>query len=192
MSPSPSVAVAIPQPAPAHRDGVDLLDACHRQTRMTLGTLAALISRIDRLGVDAQARALAAEVVEFFGTTGRLHHEDEERHVFPRLLASPDAELVQAVQRLQQDHGWIEEDWRELGPQIDALAGGQSWVDLDVLREGVEIFIALSQEHMALEESLIYPALKAQLAAQDRRAMGREMVARRRAIRQARPQAARA
>ena len=40
------------------------------------------------------------------------------------------------------------------------MAGGQGWVDLDILREGVEIFVALSQEHMALEESLIYPEAK--------------------------------
>lgn len=177
---TPQASTPLPDAAPASRDGVDLLDACHRQTLLTLGKLAALITRIDRHGTDAEAQALAAEIVDFFSTTARQHHEDEERHVFPRMLESPDPEIVQAVQRLQQDHGWLQEDWRELGPQIDALAGGQSWVDLDILREGVDIFLALSHEHMALEESLIYPALKAQLVTRERRDMGREMVARRR------------
>lgn len=179
-------------PPVAPRDGVDLLDACHRETLATLHKLAALIRRIDEHGTDPEAQALAAEIVVFFSTTARQHHEDEERHVFPRMLQSPDPEIVQAIQRLQQDHGWLQEDWRELGPQIDALAGGQSWVDLDILREGVDIFLALSHEHMELEESLIYPALRAQLLTRDRREMGREMVARRRASHKAAPRSTRA
>jgi hemerythrin-like domain-containing protein len=170
-----------PIPAlPAMPDGMALLDACHQQTLLTLGKLAALIHHIDGQGSDAEARALAAEVVTFFDTTGRQHHEEEERHVFPRLLNSSDAVTVQAVQRLQQDHGWLEADWNEIGPQLDALAGGQGWVDLDVLREGVDIFVALSQEHMALEETLIYPAVRQSLLAPERLDMGREMLRQRR------------
>lgn len=76
--------------------------------------------------------------------------------------------MVRAIQRLQHDHGWLEADWNEIGPQVDAVAGGQGWVDMDIPREGVGIFIALSQEHMALEESLIYPPLREQPAAPER------------------------
>ena len=67
-----------------------------------------------------------------------------------------------------------------LSPQIDALAGGQGWVDMGVLREGVDVFTALSHEHIALEESLIYPQARAQLGPAARAAMGREMLERRR------------
>lgn len=174
---------ALPRQTPAllaPSDGVALLDACHQQTLVTLGKLSVLMAHLDAHGSDADAQALARDIVAFFDRTGRQHHEEEERHVFPRLLASSDPEMVRAIQRLQQDHGWLEADWNEIGPQIDAVAGGQGWVDLDILREGVEIFVALSQEHMALEESLIYPSLRAQLATPERIDMGREMLARRR------------
>jgi hypothetical protein len=70
------------------------------------------------------------------------------------------------VLRLQQDHGWLEEDWLELEPQLQAVAHGYSWYDIDSLRHGVGVFTALYHDHIALEESLIYPEAKAHMAAE--------------------------
>jgi hemerythrin-like domain-containing protein len=162
------------------RDGFEVLDACHQQTLAVLDTFAALVKYLDGKGDDEQARAMAAEVVQFFSTTARQHHEDEERHVFPKVLASSDPAVVQNVLRLQQDHSWLEEDWMELSAHLQALAAGQSWWDLALLREGAEVFIALSHDHMALEESCIYPEARARMQQAERREMGREMAARRR------------
>ena len=165
----------------ASRDGFDVLDACHRQTLATLDLLTALVSRLAGVGADAQARTMAKEVVGFFSNVARQHHEDEERHVFPKLLAGTDPHVVQDVQRLQQDHHWLEEDWMALLPPLDAVANGQAWYDIETLREGVEIFVALSHDHIALEESCIYPIARARLAGAERSEMGREMAGRRRA-----------
>lgn len=168
-------------------DGFDVLDACHRQTLHTLDMLAELVQQLINGAADTRARTLAAEVFHFFSTTARQHHEDEERHVFPKLATSDDPKIVHAVLRLSQDHNWLEEDWMELSAQIDAVACGLSWYDLDTLREGAEVFAALSRDHIALEESLIYPQARARLGAGERREMGREMAKRRRAGRGARP-----
>lgn len=170
------------------RDGFEVLDACHRQTVLMLDQLTLLLARLQVDGADAQARAMAGAIVGFFSTTSRQHHEDEERHLFPKMLASTDPDTVQAVLRLQQDHRWLEQDWSELSAQIDAVANGQSWYDIDTLREGVEIFSALSHEHVALEESCIYPQARAQLGAGERQAMALEME-RRREAQQARREA---
>lgn len=164
---------------PAMLDGFEVLDVCHRQTLAMLERLEAVVASLERGEPDEAARRVAAEVVRFFSNTSRLHHEDEEKHVFPRLAASRDAEVVQAVQRLRQDHGWLEADWRELAPMLDAVASGQGWVDLDALRRGIEVFAALSHDHMALEESLVYPQVRALVPEGERRAMGREMARRR-------------
>jgi len=171
--------------APQAIDGFDVLDACHRQTLFALGKLAALVARLRGVGADAEAQAMASEVVAFFSTTSRQHHEDEERHVFPKMLESGDPEIVQAVLRLQQDHGWLEEDWLELSPQLDAVAAGQPALDVDLLHRHVEVFTALSHDHIGLEESCIYPQARARLGSSERREMGREMAARRRAERAA-------
>ena len=175
-----------PPDTPTSLDGFDVLDVCHRQTLFTLGKLAALVARLNRNGPDAEARTMAAEIVRFFSTTARPHHEDEERHVFPKLLACGDPQIVQAVLRLRQDHGWLEVDWMELEPLLDAVAAGRA-CDLDTLREGAKVFTALSHDHIALEESCIYPQARARVVAGDRREMGREMAARRHAQRKTRP-----
>lgn len=169
--------------APTHADGFDVLDICHRQTVLTLGKLAALITRLSVHGPDDAARSLAAEILHHFETTARQHHEDEEQHVFPRLVACGDAELVQNVLRLQEDHDWLEENWMEISPHIAAVAHGHIGYDLDLLRAGAATFTALSHDHMALEESCIYPQARTLLAARERYAMGREMSERRRATR---------
>jgi hemerythrin-like domain-containing protein len=171
---------ATPNHASVSADGFEVLDACHRQTLRMLDKLGELVSRLGNGAADAQARTLAAEIVHFFSTTARQHHEDEERHVFPKLAQSDDPQVVQAVLRLSQDHNWLEEDWMEISPQIDSVACGLSWHDLDALREGAEVFAALSRDHIALEESLIYPQARARLDAGERREMGREMARRRR------------
>lgn len=168
---------------PVMLDGFEVLDACHRETILRLGELAELVASLDGDAPGAAARQAAAAIVAFFSTTARQHHEDEEQHVFPALIAAGNEEVVQAVQRLRQDHGWLQADWNEIEPQLDALASGQAWVDLDVLREGAEIFVALSRDHVALEEAFIYPQARATMREPERRAMGREMVARRRAQR---------
>ena len=76
----------------------------------------------------------------------------------------------------------------EISPHVDAIACGRPWYDLDVLREGSTAFAALSRDHIALEESTLYPVVRSSLRPGERREMGREMAARRRAARKpARP-----
>ena len=136
----------------------EALDQAHRAALEMLQHLDILVRRLADRGVDDEARHQAREVLNYFNGPGRAHHAQEESQVFPALLASGDAELVQHVQRLLQDHGWIEEDWRELAPQIDAIACGYDWYDLAVLQAAVPMFSELCHEHIALEECVVYPA----------------------------------
>lgn len=135
----------------------EVLDACHREMLLHLGELSALASRLGESGLDATARATAGQIEAFFSATARDHHALEERSVFPPLLAQGKPEVVAAVRTLQQDHGWIEENWIELSPQLAAIADGQTGFDPDEFAHAVEVFVELCQRHIALEESLIYP-----------------------------------
>jgi hemerythrin-like domain-containing protein len=136
----------------------EALDRTHGEVVQSLRELERLIDRLEAGDIDAQARAVSAALCAFFDGTSRAHHEDEERVVFPPLLAGDDAMLIQHVRRLQQDHGWLEEDWRELRPHLHAVAEGLHGLDTDLLREMAAVFSTLYVEHIALEESLIYPA----------------------------------
>jgi len=150
------------RPAAPPLPTLDTLDATHRQVMLTLERLKKLVDQLDTEGVTAGTRAVAADICQFFDGSARAHHAAEEQLVFPGLLASGDAALVQHVQRLQQDHGWLEEDWLELQPQLRAVVEGYAWYDPDFLRAAIPVFTELYRDHIALEEDIVYPASRRQ------------------------------
>ena len=156
--------------------GFAALDECHRRVLCRVEELSGLVASIETGEINPAMRALAASVVQFLDSDARRHHEDEERHVFPTLLAGGSAEMVATVLRLQQDHSWIEEDWFELRPHAQAIATGYGTCDIDALREGTAILAALFKEHIALEELIVYPEARARCDAAGLDAMAREMM----------------
>ena len=98
------------------------------------------------------------------------HNQPFRRHGgprrFPALFHRGDPALIGHVLRLQRDHGWLEEDWLARAPQLQAAAEGDSGYELDGLRQDAAVFTALYQEHIALEESLVYPEAMRQMAAE--------------------------
>jgi hemerythrin-like domain-containing protein len=142
----------------------DALDACHQQIQVHLHHLSDLAKTMAERGIDDQVRQQAKAIEAFFSGTSRQHHAQEEASVFPELLASGNAELAAAVRSLQQDHGWIEENWLELSPRLGAIASGNGWIDETEFLNYVEVFLDLCNGHIALEETLIYPESKARWA----------------------------
>jgi hemerythrin-like domain-containing protein len=141
-------------------EGFQALDDAHRASLEMLEQLAILVQRLADRGIDDVTRRRAQDVLTYFDGPGLDHHAQEERLVFPALLASGDPQLVQHVLRLRQDHGWIEEDWRELAPQVRAIAAGYDWYDLAMLQAAIPVFAQLCREHIALEECVVYPAAR--------------------------------
>lgn len=136
---------------------VDLLQQTHHDLLLAVDELQRLLRDIAEEGVTADRRAIAHSLVQFIDEHGRPHHAEEERRVFPDLLILGDVDLVQHVLRLQQDHGWLEQDWLELRPQLDAIAHGIGGVDIEALRAATAVFADLYREHIALEETVVYP-----------------------------------
>ena len=153
---------------------LESLQSTHHDILLALDQLTRLLRDIAEQGTPPDLRAIAHSLKRFLDETARQHHAREERSIFPALLASGDVDLVQHVRRLQQDHGWLEEDWKELGPQLDALAHGIGGVDIASLVAAAEVFCALYREHIALEETVVYPEARrlglalADLADEDR------------------------
>jgi hemerythrin-like domain-containing protein len=142
----------------------EALDECHRQIMAHLADLTDLARQIEAKGVDAAAQQQAGAIEVFFSSTSRDHHAQEEKSVFPPLLAMGDPALTAAVHTLQQDHGWIEENWIELAPQLSAIASGNNWPDPAEFLHGVQVFVGLCTDHIALEETVVYPESRAQWA----------------------------
>lgn len=178
-----------PVVAPTSRQFADglfgFLDQSHQELQQMLLALREIVEAIDMDGLTPEVRNRIRTTIEWFNTSAREHHLDEERHVFPALLASTNADVRQTAERLVQDHGWIEADWLEIAPSLSAAADGYNWFDLDVLRHSVEVFEQLYLDHLTLEEQLAYPQARNLISKADTEAMGLEM-ARRRALREAR------
>jgi hemerythrin-like domain-containing protein len=136
------------------------LDACHQKIQEHLAELQRMAAHMETAGLDEADRRQAGEIESFFSHTSREHHEQEEKHVFPPILAMGSEEIKAAVRSLQQDHGFIEENWLELGPQLRGIAEGSDWFDVAEFQHNVSLFLELMNGHIALEESMIYPESK--------------------------------
>ena len=157
----------------------EFLDNTHRDIQTHIKLLHTLVDAIENSGLNQANRAQARRVLDYFNSEARQHHLDEEKHIFPALLASQDAELVQATEHLIQDHGWLEENWIQIAPSLEAATGGNLWFDTMELRHALEGFEALYLDHIVLEESIAYPEAKKRLLGADSLGMGREMAKRR-------------
>jgi len=169
-------------PAVGFEAPFDMLEACHERVSDRLALLARLQIHLQVSGCDAQARQAAADVLRYFDLAAPLHHQDEEIHVFPPLLASPDTALVQAVRGLQAQHRAMEQAWARTRRVLLAVLACDSpavvpWNGLEAA--AVLAFTTAYDGHIRLEEAIVYPAARHALSALQWQAMSADMMSRR-------------
>ena len=147
---APDGAHATSQPLPASQ--------AHPQVRHWLQQLDELVEHMDQSGWDGWARERARQVMDFFGPAGRQQRRDEEQLLFPLVAGRGDAALDSKVERLLQDHGWLEENWAELVSELRPIAEGFGTTDVALLRHAADVYAALWNEHLELVERVIHPA----------------------------------
>lgn len=178
------MATALPgfgAPAVGFEQPYEMLEACHERVLRSLDLLKRLLNYIDDQGHDTQTQSAAADVLRYFDLAAPLHHQDEELHVFPRLLALGDATQRATVQRLQAEHRHMEQDWAVLRTALLRWreAGCTQAVDA-ATRETAARFAAIYTEHLHTEDTLVFPAARALTPEAALEPMGAEMQARRR------------
>ncbi len=157
-----------------------MLHACHARMRRSLDLLVRICERVDAGRTDAAVHDAAADVLRYFDKAAPHHHEDEEQHIFPRVLAfAEDAALRSAVRRLQEDHVQMERRWARLRTPLAALARGHAEAFGPERRHRARRFASLYASHMELEDSLVFPAAAGLIDDDALRAMGAEMAQRR-------------
>jgi len=164
-------------PAAGFEQPFEMLGACHDRVRRMLRLLTKLQQHLAEHGADTAAREAAADVMRYFDRAAPEHHEDEERHLFPRLLASSDAEMRALVARLQDEHQSMERQWARLRGDLLAVRAGQPAPVEAPARWAA--FVALYGGHVDAEDRLAYPAARLLVAAHEEPAIGREMAGRR-------------
>lgn len=169
-------------PAVGFEAPYEMLAACHERVQRSLDLLGRLTTYIDDEGHDAQTRSAATDVLRYFDLAAPLHHQDEEQHVFPLLLAQGDVSLQTTVLRLQADHRQMERLWAEVREALLRWSepGCEEKIGADT-QAAMTRFRGLYAGHIQAEEGLVFPAARAAMSEATQAAMGAEMQARRRA-----------
>lgn len=158
----------------------EMLEACHDRVRRSLDLLQRLRVYLRDRGCDAAARQAALDVLRYFDIAAPLHHEDEELHVFPPLLAAhADGPVVDLVRQLQRDHVRMAASWAEARQPLEQLAQGGLQSFTPAQEAALEDFAGLYADHLRGEDETVYPAARALLGVERQQAMGREMATRR-------------
>ena len=166
-------------PAAGFEQPFEMLEACHERVHRMLALLARLRAHLKEHGADVQAQQAAGDVMRYFDQAAPLHHQDEELHVFPRLLARGDPELTPVAQRLQRDHVAMEANWQEARRVLARVAAGELQ-SLPVQDEAaLDAFASLYDAHIVAEERIAYPAAQAAMDAAEIASAGQEMMKRR-------------
>jgi len=160
----------------------EMLATCHERVERLLALQSRLQQHLLEKGRDEAARQAARDVMRYFDLAAPLHHQDEELHVFPPLLAGPDPGLRAVVERLLQDHRAMEQAWPEARRVLESIAHDPEtgWTPLTAVQTAaLDGFAALYVRHLDDEDHLIYPAASAALADEALQAMSRDMMQRR-------------
>lgn len=159
-------------------DAGALLVDCHARIRR----FTALAGRLtDEQASDPERAEAAIAVHRYFTVALPLHVDDEEESVVPRLRASAAAELSFALAEMARQHRALEAILDELVPMWAAIGSAPgSWRgEAATLSSGANALHLGFEDHLALEEKVIFPAL-ASLPPEPRAAIVGEMRARRR------------
>jgi hemerythrin-like domain-containing protein len=185
MSRSAAVGVALPglrSPSVGFEAPFEMLSACHERVERMLNLLARLRDHVATNGCDAQAATAAADVMRYFDLAAPQHHLDEERHVFPAVLALQNGRLDLLVYRLRQEHLDMEKLWsqvRQALALVTHLDAQNTAPFSDAEQVSMDALTAIYKDHILAEEDLVYPEAKRSLGADQLAAMSRDMVRRR-------------
>lgn len=167
-------------PAAGFDEPLALLHACHDRVRRSLSLLQRLCERVRERRIDDAVRDAARDVLRYFDRAAPLHHEDEEKLVFPAVrAAATDSITRNAIVRLQEQHLLMASGWQVLRVPLQALADGDDAAFDDTACRAAERFIALYREHAAVEEMLIFPAAAVVMDADALARAGQDMARRR-------------
>ena len=183
MSESPSLVLL--EAAPGPDNPIGMLMACHRRLEARLETLTRVVEvyqQRDEERYDQAAGAIGL-VVRHLRGPARLHHEDEELSLVPR-LAHQDAVVAQQLAALEREHELLDARWAAVLPGLLQLAGGAEPTDELVaeVAKGVASLRKGYAAHIQREDEVIYPAAKRILDAEDLAEVGVEMASRRHVV----------
>ena len=162
-------------------DPVGMLIDCHRRIERFLHVLWIVAERANDRALTDEESAAVQSALQYFHVGGQRHTADEEESLFPRLRAESTAGNFEEIGGLENDH----RNANDLHATVDTLysawiaAGVLSPEDEQILRSSTEKLKHLYQEHIQIEEKIVFPRAVEMLNSRTIAVIGREFRARR-------------
>ena len=122
-----------------------------------------------------RVREIAEQTMAFFQSAVFAHHIDEEKELFPAVLAKAQpgdehAKVKVYVDRLVAEHRHIEATWRELEPHLEKIAKGKT--DQHLNPDAILRLVKTYEGHAHFEETEFLPLSATILGRDDAAGMG--------------------
>lgn len=162
--------------APTFDDPLEMLRACHGRIEAQCVTLNKLVVHLSSQGNDEQAKQAARAILRYFDTAGQYHHQDEEKDIFPQLIATHHEIATALVTRLLLEHQGLEAAWRNLRPLLMAIVEAQAdTLDAHIAQHFTDVYA----RHIEIENEKLLPLAATLLNEAQLRAIGQSMAERR-------------
>ena len=168
------------KPEAVAEEPLDHLVACHRRILHRVDVLERIGSALDF--DPASALAALRNTLRFFDVTARLHTEDEEESVFPRLRARLSAGDLAYVDSLESEHREKEAVFGELKRLSEEMEAGVTAQRAARYRELAGRLCSLYRSHIASEDDVLVRLGRGNLTEQELGAIREEMRSRRTAV----------
>lgn len=140
---------------------LEFLVACHGRILERLEILARIAEGIER--DPAGALSAMRSTIRFFDISGRLHTEDEEVSVFPRLRPRLSVQQLAYIDSLEEQHREKEGVYADLKMLAAELEEGVTPERIERLRSLSTEFSALYRTHIASENEVLVSIGREQL-----------------------------
>ena len=156
-----------------------VLKTCHDGIRSQCAQLRELAERIKTIGPDVESQRMAHDIVRYFDTAARFHHEDEEDDLLPRMIVvstiNRGSSLTRLVASIATEHREMERTWTHLRALLQGVTAGDAFLDHLL----VDHFAKLYGVHIAVEEANLYPLAEMLLSRADLTVISANMAQRR-------------
>jgi hemerythrin-like domain-containing protein len=165
----------LPETLPGFDQPLALLRACHTKILAHCDLLEQLVAILGNAGKEEETRGAARQVMTYFSTSARLHHQDEEIDLFP-LLTRQSLKMADLVHGLKQEHRELDVLWETLAADLKRLP---DVTDHAALAARVHAFCELNRRHARRENMEFLPRAESSLSGRQLKDIGAAMAARR-------------
>lgn len=140
-------------------DPIGMLKDCHRRIEHFLHILCVVVERAAGRSLSGEEAEAVKAALHYFRVGGQRHNADEEESLFPRLRAQSAPETLQELRALESDH----QDASSLHAASDHLY--TRWIADGCLKtEDEQQLVSVTQrlkrlyeEHIQVEEGMVFP-----------------------------------